>query len=59
MEPPSPALNGYFKTFADQIEALKIAYREALHRLAPQMWSWGGGNRAGIVLLAASQELGC
>lgn len=44
MEPPSPALNGYFKTFADQIEALKIAYCEALHRLAPQMWSWGGGT---------------
>jgi len=40
----TPMRNGSFKTFNAQIAALKIAWREILHRIPPNIWSWGGGK---------------
>lgn len=44
MEPGTLTLNGYSRTFSDQIDALTIAYKEALYQFPPELWTWGGGT---------------
>jgi len=42
------SLNGYSTNFEKQIEALQMAYHDALCKIPPQAWSWGGGTALAI-----------